>query len=315
MSYTVGQVAGFAGVTVRTLHHYDRAGLLTPSERSPGGYRLYSDADLARLRQILFYRELGFALDEIAEILADPEADALDRLRARRAALRARIAELERLVEVTERAMEVQRTGVRFSPRERFEVFGDLAFDLSYATEAGLKWQGSAAHRQAMARAAEHTKEDWARIMAEAAAWREEVLAAFDAGEPADGPTAMALAERHRAHIERWFTDCPPDTHLRVAADFVADPRAFALLVPVPQQRPGLAAYLADAVRANAAAHGVHEPKSHPGPEVEGGAPTGSSDPVAPRSRARTPPAGAHTRARTPRTDTEETRPASRGHR
>ncbi|MFD9908373.1 MerR family transcriptional regulator [Streptomyces sp. NPDC059063] len=275
MSYTVGQVAGFAGVTVRTLHHYDRAGLLTPSERSSGGYRLYSDADLARLQQILFYRELGFALDEIAEILAEPGADALDQLRARRDALRGQIAKLERLVEVAERAMEVQRTGVRLSPRERFEVFGEITFDLSYATEAELKWQDSAGHKEAMVRAAGHSKEDWARIMTEAAAWREEVLAAFDADERADGDRATALAERHRQHIGRWFTDCPPDMHLRIADDFVADARAFALVVPPSQQRPGLARYLWEAVRANAAAHGCGETdasaKAHPKPEVESG--------------------------------------------
>ena len=71
MSYTVGQVAGLAGVTVRTLHHYDEIGLLSPGDRSNAGYRRYGDADLERLQQILFYRELGFALDEIAVMLGD----------------------------------------------------------------------------------------------------------------------------------------------------------------------------------------------------------------------------------------------------
>lgn len=60
MSHSVGQVAGFAGVTVRTLHHYDAIGLLSPGGRSPAGHRRYVDADLDRLQQILFYRELGF---------------------------------------------------------------------------------------------------------------------------------------------------------------------------------------------------------------------------------------------------------------
>ncbi|GHC53745.1 MerR family transcriptional regulator [Streptomyces flavofungini] len=252
MSYTVGQVAGFAGVTVRTLHHYDRTGLLTPSERSAGGYRLYGDADLARLQQILFYRELGFALGEIAEILTDPQAGALDLLRARRRALRAQIDRLERLVEVADRAMKVQQTGVRLTPPERFEVFGEITFDLSYATEAEAKWEGSAGHEEAMARAAAHSQEDWARLMDEAAAWRERLLAAFDADEPADGQRARALADEHRRHISRWFTDCPPDMHLRIADDFVTDARAFALVVPPSQQRPGLARYLWEAVRANA---------------------------------------------------------------
>lgn len=56
MSYSVGQVAGFAGVTVRTLHHYDEIGLLRPSGRSAAGHRRYEDEDLDRLQQILFYR-------------------------------------------------------------------------------------------------------------------------------------------------------------------------------------------------------------------------------------------------------------------
>ncbi|ARF55740.1 MerR family transcriptional regulator [Streptomyces gilvosporeus] len=252
MGYSVGQVAGFAGVTVRTLHHYDKAGLLSPGDRSPAGYRLYGDADLARLQQILFYRELGFPLDEIATILADPQANALDHLRARHRLLTEQIAKLQRLVEVAEQAMEVQQTGVRLTPEERFEVFGEIAFDLSYATEAQLKWRHSEGHQRSMARAATHSKEDWAQIMAEAAAWRQRLTAAFDTGEPADGERAMDLAEEHRRHISRWFTPCPTAMHGRIADDFAADPRAFALLVPPSEQRPGLAAYLRTAVHANA---------------------------------------------------------------
>ncbi|MFI2645610.1 MerR family transcriptional regulator [Streptomyces sp. NPDC018610] len=253
MSYSVGQVSAFAGVTVRTLHHYDKAGLLSPSDRSHAGYRVYSDADLIRLQQILFYRELGFPLDEIASILEDPQANALEHLRARQRQLGEEISRLQRLAEVAERAIEVQQTGVALTPQERFEVFGEITFDLSYATEAELKWTHSPGQREAMARAAAHTKEDWRRLMREAGAWRAELLAAFDEGEPSDGERAMDLAEEHRLHISRWFTSCPPAMHRRIADDFAADPRAFALVVPPSQQRPGLAAYLCKAVHANAA--------------------------------------------------------------
>ncbi|CAL9590507.1 hypothetical protein SUDANB21_05228 [Streptomyces sp. enrichment culture] len=162
---------------------------------------------------------------------------------------------MRRLAEVAERAIEVQRTGVPLTPEERFEVFGEVAFDLSYATEAELKWAHSEGQREAMARANAHTKEDWTRLMGEAAAWRGELLAAFDEEEPSCGGRAMDLAEEHRLHIARWFTSCPPDMHRRIADDFVADPRAFALVVPPSQQRPGLAAYLRKAVHANAARH------------------------------------------------------------
>ncbi|MEU1469981.1 MerR family transcriptional regulator [Streptomyces sp. NPDC005761] len=255
MSYSVGQVSAFAGVTVRTLHHYDKAGLLSPSDRSHAGYRLYGEADLVRLQQILFYRELGFPLDEIAAIFKDPQANPLERLRERQRQLSEEIARLQRLAEVAERAIEVQKTGVSLTPQERFEVFGEIAFDLSYATEAELKWAHSEGQREAMARATAHTKEDWRRLMGEAAAWRAELLAAFDEGEPSNGERAMDLAEEHRLHISRWFTSCPPDMHRRIADDFVADPRAFAMVVPPSQQRPGLAAYACKAVHANAARH------------------------------------------------------------
>ncbi|MCN9244677.1 MerR family transcriptional regulator [Streptomyces sp. RY43-2] len=255
MSYSVGQVSAFAGVTVRTLHHYDKAGLLSPSERSNAGYRLYSDADLARLQQILFYRELGFPLEEIAAILKDPQANALEHLKARQRQLGDEIARLQQLAEVAERAIEVAQTGVSLTPQERFEVFGEISLDLSYATEAEFKWADSQGHQESMARAAAHTKEDWRQLMGEAAAWRAELLAAYDDGQPDDGERAMDLAEEHRLHISRWFTSCPPDMHRRIADEFAADPRAFALVVPPSQQRPGLAAYLCKAVHANAARH------------------------------------------------------------
>ncbi|MFJ1867283.1 MerR family transcriptional regulator [Streptomyces sp. NPDC088097] len=257
MSYSVGQVSAFAGVTVRTLHHYDKAGLLSPGDRSHAGYRLYGEADLVRLQQILFYRELGFPLDEIAAIFKDPRANPLDRLRERQRQLSEEIARLQRLTEVAERAIEVQKTGVSLTPQERFEVFGEITFDLSYATEAELKWAGSKGQREAMARATAHTREDWRRLMGEATAWRADLLATFDEGEPTDGERAMDLAEEHRLHISCWFTSCPPDMHRRIADDFVADPRAFALVVPPSQQRPGLAAYTREAVHANAARHGA----------------------------------------------------------
>ena len=71
----VGEVAALAGVTVRTLHHYDRIGLLSPSGRTSSGYRQYAPDDLDRLHQVLLYRELGFPLEEVATLLDDPSAD------------------------------------------------------------------------------------------------------------------------------------------------------------------------------------------------------------------------------------------------
>lgn len=95
--YRVGEVATLTRVSVRTLHHYDRIGLLRPAARSQGGYRLYGEADLLRLQQILTLRYLGFPLKRIGELLDRPDFDLLASLRLQQQALRERIEELERI--------------------------------------------------------------------------------------------------------------------------------------------------------------------------------------------------------------------------
>ena len=72
---TVHEVSELAGVSVRTLQYYDKIGLLSPTMRSDAGYRLYDDADLARLQQILLFRELEFPLKEIKRIIESPDFD------------------------------------------------------------------------------------------------------------------------------------------------------------------------------------------------------------------------------------------------
>src|SRR3954447_4023624 len=121
---TVGAVAQLAGVTVRTLHHYDEIGLVSPGGRSPAGYRLYAEADLDRLHAVLAYRELGFGLEEIATLLAGT-GNPLVHLRRQHALVRNRIDHLTRLLGALERTMEAHMSGLRLTPEERFEVFGD----------------------------------------------------------------------------------------------------------------------------------------------------------------------------------------------
>ncbi len=72
LSYSVNKLALLAGISVRTLHFYDQIGLLQPSERTSSKYRLYSEKELLKLQQILFYKELNFPLKEISKILNDP---------------------------------------------------------------------------------------------------------------------------------------------------------------------------------------------------------------------------------------------------
>jgi len=126
MSYSVSEIARLAGVTVRTLHHYDEIGLLPASSRSHAGYREYSDADVDRLQRILFYRELDVSLDRIAAILDDPGADPYEQLARQRHLLLDRIGRLEAMVAAIDRTMEAKKMGYQLTPRDRLEVFRHL---------------------------------------------------------------------------------------------------------------------------------------------------------------------------------------------
>ena len=93
--YRVGEVATLTRVSVRTLHHYDRIGLLRPALHSAGGYRMYGESELLRLQQILTLRYLGFPLKRIGELLDRDDFNLVASLRVQRLALHDRIAELE----------------------------------------------------------------------------------------------------------------------------------------------------------------------------------------------------------------------------
>ncbi|MEU5072611.1 MerR family transcriptional regulator [Streptomyces asoensis] len=249
MSYSVGQVAGFAGVTVRTLHHYDDIGLLVPGGRSHAGHRRYDDADLDRLQQILFYRELGFPLEDVAALLDDPAADPRAHLRRQHELLTARIARLEKMAAAVEHAMEAREMGINLTPEERFEVFGDKDPE-QYAEEAEQRWCGTEAYAESQRRAARYTKDDWTRMRDEVADWGARYEGLMTAGEPPTGEAAMDMAEEHRQHIGRWFYDCPYETHRGLGELYVSDERFKAFY---DAMHPGLAVHLEEAIRANAA--------------------------------------------------------------
>jgi len=251
VSYSVGQVAGFAGVTVRTLHHYDDIGLLVPSERSPAGHRRYSDADLDRLQQILFYRELGFPLEEVAALLDDPDADPRAHLRRQHELLTARIEKLRKMAAAVEQAMEARTMGINLTPEEKFEVFGDFDPD-QHEEEARERWGDTDAYRQSQRKAASYTKEDWQRIQAESDELTRRFVALMEAGEPADSEAAMDAAEDHRRGICRNHYECSHEMHTCLGEMFVDDER---FTRNIDKARPGLARYLRDAILANAARH------------------------------------------------------------
>jgi MerR family transcriptional regulator, thiopeptide resistance regulator len=248
----VGEVAALAGVTVRTLHHYDRIGLLSPSGRTASGYRQYAPADLDRLHQVLLYRELGFALEEVATLLDDPSADPAEHLRRQHRLLRDRLERTSAMVAAVEKEMEARNMGISLTPEERFEVFGEHD-PAQYDAEVSERWGETEAYAQSKRRTAAYSKDDWVRIKAEMEDIGARFVAAMRSGAAADSEQAMDIAEEHRQHISRNFYECSPEMHAGLGRMYVEDPRFTATYEAMA---PGLAQYVSTANQANAARQG-----------------------------------------------------------
>lgn len=245
---TVGEVAALAHVSVRALHHYDEIGLLQPSARTDAGYRLYDSTSLDRLQQVLFYRELGFPLDEIRRLMLNPGFDRIGALRAQRALLARNAERAAALLHTIDATIESFEEGKQMDKDEMFEVFGD--FDPSqYDDEVKERWGETEAYKESARRTARYTKEDWKRFKAESEQITNDLLAAFDSDLPPTDPKVLDIVERHRQQISTWFYPCPPEMHANLGRMYVADPR---FTKTYEDMRPGLAQYVCDANVANA---------------------------------------------------------------
>ena len=138
---TIHEVSKLAGVSVRTLHHYDATGLLPPTALTEAGYRLYDDTALARLQFILLFRELEFPLKDIKRILDDPNFDQSAALEDQIKLLELRRKQLGKLIAL---ARETLKTGV--TPM-KFDAF-DKTEQARFASEVKEKWGGTAAYQE-----------------------------------------------------------------------------------------------------------------------------------------------------------------------
>lgn len=134
----VKEVADLVGISVRTLHHYDEIGLLTPEETTNSGYRIYSGQDLETLQQILFFRELGFPLKKIKEIIYSPSFDRAEALELHKKMLLEKRSRLDKMIRTIDKTMAQTKGGIKMTDREKFE-----GFDFSenpYEQEARERW-------------------------------------------------------------------------------------------------------------------------------------------------------------------------------
>jgi DNA-binding transcriptional MerR regulator len=253
MTWTVGAVAKLAKVTVRTLHHYDAIDLLRPTGRSDTGYRRYTDADLEQLQQILFFRELGFALGEIRRIMIDPGFDRRRALLAQRSLLGDKARRTEAMLAAIDRALDALDEGVDMDANEMFAVFGDFKPE-DYEAEVEQRWGHTDAYAESARRTSRYTKADWERIKAEGDAITAAFVDALDQGLPPEDPAVQAIAERHWQHLAHWFYTPRAEMYAGLGDLYVDDPR---FTRNIDRARAGLAAYQRAAMRAYAETMGA----------------------------------------------------------
>lgn len=246
MGYTIAQMSKLSGVTPRTLRHYEDVGLLAPA-RAASTYRHYNAADVDRLQQILFYRELGFSLEEIARILLNPDFDEMSALHTHLRALEAKKLHLDGLITTVLHTIE-QREGTReMSDKDKFESFKQDALKKNeerYGEEirsnygedtvkaSNKKWLNmSQEEHEAMSTLSAEILDDLKKA----------VLASVD---PAS-ETGIAIGRKHRQWLTFTWPTYSTEAHKGLGQMYTADPRFTKFY---DSEVEGCAAFLRDAI-------------------------------------------------------------------
>ena len=204
---TVHEVSELAGVSIRTLQHYDNIGLLHPAQRTESGYRLYDDAALEKLQQILLFRELEFSLKEIRAIVEAPD---FDRARALEQQIELLTLKREHLQNLIDLARDLQR-GIETEKETRKMGKTDFkAFDTSkideYAAQAKAAWGETPEYREFEQKDRGRTPDEQREIIEQMMGLFVEFSELKD-GAP-DSPAAQAQVKKLQDFISTHFYRC-----------------------------------------------------------------------------------------------------------
>lgn len=201
-TYTIKQLADMVGVSVRTLHHYDTIGLLKPSARTAAEYRLYSEAELLRLQQILFFKELALSLEEIRAILDNPGFDEVAALHAHRQHVQQELERLKRLLGTIDKTIHrLTEDDMTMTDEELYEGFTPEQRE-RYQREAREMYD-PAMVAESERRLRKLSKTQWQAVKDEGDALTR-TLAALMTRDP-DDPEVQAAIARHYAWVEQFY--------------------------------------------------------------------------------------------------------------
>lgn len=237
----VSDVAKLTGVTVRTLHYYDEIGLLPPSEVTSSGYRVYSDADLEVLQQILFFRELDFSLEEIREIMQNPAYEKETALKNQKALLLQKRDRMDRLVALVDNILK----GERDMSFKQFDMTKIDEAKQQYAAEAKQRWGNTAAYAEYKKKSASYNTVQQKMLCGEGAA----ILNEFGNNRtlPPDSVEARALVKKWQAYITDNYYNCTKEILSCLGQMYVSDER---FTQHIDQYGAGTAAFMAAAIKA-----------------------------------------------------------------
>lgn len=246
MEYTVNKLALLAGITTRTLRYYDEIGLLKPTRISSSGYRIYGPAEVDRLQQILFYRELGVSLDRIGDILQAPSFDRLAALREHRLSLLDKRRQLDLLIANVEKTIADTEGRIIMTDAEKFAGFKQKLLqenEQKYGREIRNQYGDQAVNRS-YERLQELTRqqyEQWESLGNEVIAT---LLEAMAGGDPA-GELAQKTADLHRQWLSYTWDSYSREAHAGLARMYVEDERFSGYY---DRHQPGAAVFLRDAI-------------------------------------------------------------------
>jgi DNA-binding transcriptional MerR regulator len=247
MEYTVQKLGRLAGVSTRTLRYYDEIGILKPARINSSGYRIYGQAEVDRLQQILFYRELGVNLDDIKKIVTDPSFDGAIALRNHREKLLAKKAQLNLLIANVEKSIMFTEGRIDMSNKEKFEGFKKKMIaenEEKYGKEAREKY-GSETVDQSNAKLMNMTEEEYNAVTGLEKQLKETLAQAFAIGDPAC-ELAQKCAQLHKEWLCFYWSQYSKEAHAGLAQMYVDDERFKAYY---DKDQPGTAEFLRDAIR------------------------------------------------------------------
>ena len=241
MELKIQEAAKLAGVSIRTLRYYDEIGLLPPGRVTQAGYRLYDDAAMARLQEVLFFRELGFALEDIRTIMTDPGYDREEALRRHRAMLKKKREQIDSLIDLVDRTIRGERdlSFTQFDTKEMDKMKSE------YAKEARERWGHTAAYAESEKKTKGYDGQKWSSVQE----GMEALMAEFAAirGENPAGEAAQALVMRWQAYITENFYACTDEILKGLGQMYVCDERFKA---NIDKHGEGTAQFMADAIAA-----------------------------------------------------------------